>query len=138
MKTWKLCAAGLVIATACTSANRDSSAPSRSSTSTSPLAFDDDAVALLSPVRRMAYTALIAKAGRVELSVDTASTAVTGIALDLRPLAASPRDTASKFIARWQTLLDDRIHPSEYVLAPAAEGCGDAVVTFDRYLYGNL
>ncbi|MEO8703279.1 MAG: M4 family metallopeptidase, partial [Kofleriaceae bacterium] len=125
------------VAAACSTSDPDESVEISSITG-SALAFNGDAVALLSPERAALYGDLAtASATPPELVVERASTAVTGIALDLPPLAGSPRDSALELVARFQKLFDDRIAASEYRLAAGPTGCDDAVVMLDRFVAGT-
>lgn len=141
MRKWKLCAASLfaLAASSCTSSETEAVAPSALTPASAPstLAFDDDAVLLLSSPRKASYGDLASESVTPpQLVVDRASKAAVSIALDLPALAGTPRDSALVFVKRWQLVLDDRVSYTEYQVTDSAPGCDGAVVTLDRFIGG--
>src|SRR5262245_3941909 len=109
-------AVGLVLTAGCASDDASDTTASASSPSTA-IAPGESAIAMLSPELAAAFAELVTQSATPpDLAVDAISTAVTGIGLDLPPLAATPVDSARLFIKRWQTLLDDRVASTEYQL----------------------
>jgi hypothetical protein len=140
MRTTFRIAAALLFAASCTGSD---DSPADVGTSTSPLtsgqlAFDAEARALLSPDRQALYDELATKStSPPRFTLERASNAATSIALDLPPMAASPRDTALAFVKQFQKLLDDRIAYYEYRVTASPQGCDNAVISLDRFVSGT-